>query len=408
MTPERYEQINALADAAMELPRERRQEFVRRVCAGDSELQSRVGALILSYESSGAFLQTSAFERVARDIAEAQDTNRLAGARIQRYEIIERLGAGGIGEVWRARDPQLSRELALKLLSPEFAGDAEHVRRFQQEARAASMLNHPNIITVYDIGEVDGREFIAEELVPGETVRARIAHGPIPAAEALALASQVAAALSAAHAAGIVHRDIKPENIMIRPDGLVKVLDFGLARFCERGEPDQGNMNTRAGVILGTVRYMSPEQARGLKLDARSDIFSFGTVLYEMLSGTAPFSGPTPTDTMAAILTREPDSLSRRLPDLPVELERVVHRCMEKDVAQRHLSAAGTRARPGGHSAAVQRSRRSAAANGSRRVSDCSGGRRRRARDWRGRLVRVPALPIADSAPPCSPDQFRT
>jgi serine/threonine protein kinase len=241
-----------------------------------------------------------------------------------------------------ARDLNLNREIALKLLSPRFAGDPYHMRRFQQEARAASTLNHPNIITVYEIGKSEGVLFIAQERVVGETIRQRLANRPMPLKEILAIGTQAAAALGAAHSAGVVHRDIKPENVMLRPDGLVKVLDFGLARFVQGPAATPGRTSETVslpGFVLGTVRYMSPEQARGLAVDHRSDIFSLGVMLYEMAAGLPPFSGSTPTDTMAAILTDDPAPLSRHAPDVPAEFERVVRRCLEKDRAARYASA---------------------------------------------------------------------
>ena len=317
MTPDRYRQINALVDAALDLPAGQRSAFLEDACAGDRELHSQVARLIEAHSSDNDFLEAPLLEMLAKDMASASPRNDLTGRQIHHYQVISRLGAGGIGEVWLARDTQLTREVALKLLSPRSAGDPSHVRRFRLEARAASTLNHPNIVTIYEIGKVDGVDFIAQEFVPGETLRRRIRNGPLEVSQALDIGSQVAAALATAHAAGIVHRDIKPENIMLRPDGLVKVLDFGLAQFVERS-PVGGDSISLPGVVLGTVRYMSPEQARGLAVDAPSDIFSFGAVLYEMLAGAPPFSGPTPTDVLAAILHKDPPPLlgerSRSLP----------------------------------------------------------------------------------------------
>jgi Tol biopolymer transport system component len=341
MTPERYRQINDLADAALELPAERRAAFVAEVCAGDPELRKQIEALLTAESSCAGFLRQPVMELLARDLLDRPQRD-LAGRRIGNYDVISRLGAGGIGEVWLARDVNLGRMVALKLLWPKFMGDPYHVRRFQQEARAASALNHPNIVTVYEIGKTEGVDFIAEERVDGETIRQRVARGPIPPPEALEIGRQAATALAAAHAAGVVHRDIKPENVIVRPDGLVKVLDFGLARFVERraeGAAVPSESLSVPGFVLGTVRYMSPEQARGLPVDGRSDVFSLGVMLYEIATGLPPFSGSTPTDTLAAILTADPAPLSRYAPSMPAEFERIVRRCLAKEPAGRYGSA---------------------------------------------------------------------
>jgi serine/threonine protein kinase len=255
--------------------------------------------------------------------------------------VVSHLGSGGIGDVWLAKDTELVREVALKFLSPELAGDSDQTLRFRREARAASSLNHPNLVTIFDIGEFDGRQFIAQEYVPGKTLRDALAAGPFSLESARDIAAQIAGGLRAAHAAGVIHRDIKPENIMIRPDGVVKVLDFGIARLIENATAGKQKLPglTRTGIILGTAKYMSPEQARGLAVDARSDIFSLGVVLYEMLYGTAPFTGVTPSDILAAILTHEPPPLSRSSPNVPDKFDRIVRRCLAKDPAARYPSA---------------------------------------------------------------------
>jgi Tol biopolymer transport system component len=336
MTPERYRQITALAEAALTMSRTRRHEFLERACGSDPDLRMRVSEVVARYESSGGFLEASALEAWAQDVALSKPS--LVGRQVGRYLVLSHLGSGGIGEVWLAKDQELTRQIALKLLAPELAGDSEQAQRFRQEARAASSLNHPNLVTVFDIGSFEGRQFIAQEYVEGRTVRDLLRDGRAGVAEAIDIASQVAAALSAAHAAQIVHRDIKPENIMIRPDGLVKVLDFGIARFMEaaaaQGPGPAHSSLTRTGVIIGTPRYMSPEQARGLAVDARSDIFSLGVVLYELLSGAVPFDGSTPPDVLAAILMQDPPALAA-----PAGIERIVRRCLNKEAAARYPSA---------------------------------------------------------------------
>jgi serine/threonine protein kinase/Tol biopolymer transport system component len=331
-----------LVDAALELEPHRRDAFLDDACAGDPDLRRQIEALLDAESASGDFLDRPVLEVLAGDIAARPSARDLVGRRIEDYEVIARLGAGGIGEVWLARDIHLRREVALKLLSPKFAGDPKHVRRFQQEARASSTLNHPNIVTVYQIGTTGGVEYIAEERVIGETIRQKLARGRLPLNEILDVGAQAAAALGAAHDAGVVHRDIKPENVMVRTDGLVKVLDFGLARFVER-RPNAGttvfDSLSVPGFVLGTVRYMSPEQTRGLTVDGRSDIFSLGVMLYEMAAGVPPFSGATPSDTLAAILTHDPEPLSRRAPGIPVEFETIVRRCLAKEPPDRYASA---------------------------------------------------------------------
>jgi serine/threonine protein kinase/Tol biopolymer transport system component len=263
---------------------------------------------------------------------------------LSRYRILNKLGAGGMGEVYLAEDTRLHRRVALKFLPTQFTTDATRVRRFEKEARAASALNHPNILTIHEIGEADGAHFIATEFVEGTTLRQRLSLAPFGLIEALDVAIQVAAALQAAHAIGVVHRDIKPENLMLRHDGYVKVLDFGLAKFIENATasdsmPTQAATQTEPGLAMGTTPYMSPEQTRGLRVDARTDIWSLGVVLYEMITGHLPFTGETRSDILAAILKSEPMPLATYAPHAPIELRRIVSRMLGKDCGQRYQNA---------------------------------------------------------------------
>lgn len=263
------------------------------------------------------------------------------GHRLGPYEILSSLGAGGMGEVYRARDTRLEREVAIKILPADVASDIERRRRFEQEAKAASALNHPAVAHVYDIGRESGIDFIAMELIEGETLAAQVARGPLPLAAIIDAAAQVADALDAAHERGIVHRDLKPANIMITPRGQAKVLDFGLARVARA--PDQHTMTafaqTQAGVVMGTVQYMSPEQALGRPLDHRSDLFSLGAVLYELTTGRRPFDGNTATETLDRVIHGQPESIARFNYDVPPELERIVRKCLEKEPGNRYQSA---------------------------------------------------------------------
>jgi eukaryotic-like serine/threonine-protein kinase len=266
----------------------------------------------------------------------------MIGKTLSHYQVTEKLGQGGMGEVYLALDTQLRRKVALKLLPAQFTQDEDRLQRFEQEACAASALNHPNIITIHEIGQVGDAHFIATEFVDGQTLRQQTT-SRMKLTEVLDVVIQVASALTAAHAAGILHRDVKPENVMLRPDGLIKVLDFGLAKLAERNLPRTGTelptaarVDTDPGTVMGTAQYMSPEQARGLKVDGRTDIFSLGVVLYEMVAGRVPFEGTTAADLIISIIEKEPALLSRYSQDVPVELQRIVSKALRKDREARY------------------------------------------------------------------------
>ncbi len=267
-----------------------------------------------------------------------------ANTTLSHYRIVSKIGEGGMGEVYLAQDTKLDRKVALKILPADVAAHPDRMKRFVQEARAASSLNHPNIITIHEIGETASGHFIGTEFIDGETLRERMSRGGVELRDTLDIVLPVASALTAAHGAGIVHRDIKPENIMLRRDGIVKVLDFGLAKLVEQTPLDaeaetRMQVQTQAGVILGTAAFMSPEQARGQEVDARSDIWSLGCVLYEMLTRQQPFRGDTTTDVLANIIHREPPSILIRCPDAPAELERIIIRAVCKNKAERYQTA---------------------------------------------------------------------
>ncbi len=324
MKAERWKQVNDLFQSAVERAPETRAAFLDEGCHGDEDLRREVESLLTSHERAENFIELPAFE-VAPELVTNDRTGALVGKLIGHYRIESLIGVGGMGEVYLARDERLGRKAALKLLPDSLTTDETQLSRFKNEARSASALNHPNILTVYEIGAEGNRQFIATEFIEGITLRASIARGRMDPHPALEIAVQVASALAAAHEAGVVHRDIKPENIMLRPDGYVKVLDFGIAKLTEQRLASDSDMRettaalqTRPGLVLGTARYMSPEQARGQKVDARTDIWSLGVVLYEMVGGSPPFHGETPSDCIASILTTEPPPLSGVLPDVPL------------------------------------------------------------------------------------------
>lgn len=355
MTPERYQQIGRLYHDALSREPAQRGAFLQEACAEDETLRQAVEKLLAADAQAQAedFIAEPA-RAVAAEMLAQDRSQRLAGQALNHYRVLSLLGTGGMGEVWLAEDTRLGRKVALKLLPDKFATDPERLRRFEKEAKAASATNHPNIVVTHEIGEADGTYYIAQEYVEGETLRNRIGQGPMPLLEALDIAHQIANALAAAHAAGIVHRDIKPENIMLRHDGFVKVLDFGLAKLVEarrgemetqrRGEADAtllaASHSTLPGIVMGTVAYMSPEQTRGQKVDARSDLWSLGVVLYEMLTCQRPFDGESIPDIFVAILERQPAPITESLANPPAQLEQLLDRLLAKDREQRYPSSA--------------------------------------------------------------------
>jgi serine/threonine protein kinase/Tol biopolymer transport system component len=335
VNPERWKRIEEIFHAAIDHKTSERAAFLAEACEGDESLRREVDGLLACHQEGRLF------DHPPVDLAAALLAQEDASpSTISHYRIARKIGRGGMGEVYLAEDTRLNRKVALKLLPKEFTTDRDRIRRFEQEARAVSSLNHPNILTIYDIGQSDSSSFIASEYIEGETLRQRIRSSKMQLEEILRIVNQVAEALDAAHHAGIVHRDIKPENIMLRRDGYVKVLDFGLAKLME-SKPASENSDlvtvsaTQTGVVMGTARYMSPEQARGLKVDARTDIFSLGVVLYELLAGRPPFEGATSQDTLVAILEKHPPALST-FGGFPEELQWIITKALAKDVEERY------------------------------------------------------------------------
>ena len=329
--------MKEIFEGALERQGDERAAFLDRACNGDAEVREEVESLLRSYEVAGSFMESPA-------VAHADlDQKPTPGQRIKHYQIVNLIGEGGMGEVYLATDTILGRRVALKVLPTFVSKDPERLRRFTQEARAASRLSHPNVCVVHEIGETDdGRPFIAMEYVEGITLRERIRNQAMKLGDVLDIAIQVAEGLIAAHEAGIVHRDIKPENIIIRPEGYVKILDFGLAKLTERHKSATTTtmptllFHSTPGVVIGTAAYMSPEQARGVDVDERTDIWGLGVVLYEMASGRAPFTGETPTDVVVAIVERDQPPISQHVEGAPPELERIVKKALRKDRNERY------------------------------------------------------------------------
>ena len=345
MTSERWKQIDELFHATLECAPEERAGFLSKACRGDDDLRNEVESLLRAHEQDATFLDIPAYELAADFLTDALG-GLLPGQQIGPYKILAALATGGMGEVYLAQDSRLGRKVALKLLPPDFARDQHRVRRFAQEARAASALSHPNVCVIHEVGKTsDGRHFIAMEYIDGITLRERIAHGPLSLNSTLAMAEQIAAALSAAHTAGVIHRDIKPENIMLRKDGYVKVLDFGLAKLSEsqpnppdlNEAPTMAHFHTEPGTQMGTVRYMSPEHLRERPVDERADIWSFGVVLYEMVTGSTPFEARSRAEIIALILKRQPPELSFS-ENVPREFQQIVAKALSKDRGHRYPS----------------------------------------------------------------------
>ncbi len=349
MTPERWQHIDKLLEEALELEASERAAFLDQACAGDEAMRRKVEALLAAHGRAESFIETPAMEAAAQALAE--QARSMVGRQLDHYRILSLLGKGGMGEVYRARDTHLNREVAIKLLPAAYSQDAERLRRFEQEARAAGMLNHPNILVVHDIGlaspESGGAPYIVSELLEGETLRARLNGSALAPRKAIDFALQVARGLAAAHEKGITHRDLKPENLFVTQDGRIKILDFGLAKL--KPQAISGVVETQAptvalltapGVIMGTVGYMSPEQASGEEADHRADIFSFGAILYEMLTGKRAFQGKTAIEVLNAILKEEPAELAETAErQLAPGLERMLRRCLEKNSRERFQSA---------------------------------------------------------------------
>jgi serine/threonine protein kinase/tetratricopeptide (TPR) repeat protein len=339
-TPQRWQEIDRIFAEALAREPSERESFLDEACAEDEELRNEVESLI-AHDVPASFVEGGAVEEATRLLARGAP-RVLTGERIGPYLISESIGAGGMGEVYLATD-KLGRKVALKVLAARLITDQQHVARFLQEARTVLALNHPNIVTIYDIGETEGAYYIASELIEGETLRHRLETDEFELRAVLEISIQVATALTAAHEKGIVHRDIKPENVMIRSDGYLKVLDFGIAKLTEDFQgpvsteaPTRQKIETAEGVVIGTASYMSPEQARGLKVDARTDIWSFGAMLYEMLAGKVPFAGGTAAEIVAGILEREPTPLARYVTDPPAELQRIVNKALMKNRDERY------------------------------------------------------------------------
>jgi serine/threonine protein kinase/tetratricopeptide (TPR) repeat protein len=345
MTLPQLQIIKEIFQGALDCEPDRVSAFLETACQGDKILRHEVEALLTAHQQAGNFIEAP-IAGLAANIIQKGQTGLLIGRTIGHYKISKRIDAGGMGEVYLASDITAGRKAAIKLLPAHLTGDAERLMRFQQEARVIARLNHPNIVTIYEVGADNSTRYIASELIEGETLRQRLARGRMQVGEVIEISIQVAAALAAAHSAGVVHRDVKPENIMLRPDGYVKILDFGIAKLAEQELPETMAqeeavklVETNVGSILGTVSYMSPEQARGAPTDKRTDIWSLGVVLYEMAVGRAPFTGDTSREVMDTILAKEPLPISHYIVQAPDDLQQIITKAVRKNPDERFRNA---------------------------------------------------------------------
>ncbi|MGE0132973.1 MAG: protein kinase [Blastocatellales bacterium] len=344
MTPERFAQISQLYSETAELAPEARAAYLAQACAGDEKLRREVESLLAEEDLVGDFMGAPALKDAAA-LVTSEAPGTLIGKQLGPYQLISFIGAGGMGEVYAARDTRIGRKVAVKLLPAAVARDADRLRRFEQETRAVGMLNHPNILTIHDVGTYEGAPYLVSELLEGETLRERLKNGALPMSKAVDIALQITRGLAAAHDQGVVHRDLKPENLFINKDGRVKILDFGLAKLSQSrssganaNEPAFHAVATDPGMVMGTVGYMSPEQLRGETVDGRADIFAFGVILYEMLAGERPFRGNSAADTMSLILTHDAPELPAPIAAQAPGVARSVHRCLEKQAQRRFQS----------------------------------------------------------------------
>jgi len=343
MTPERYQQINRLLDEALVRPAPQRAAFLAEACAGDEALRREVESLLGACAEAGSFIERPPAE--AAELLGEMCAGSRVGQSLGRYQLLSLLGAGGMGEVYRARDTHLEREVAIKILPPALASNAEALARFKREARAVAALSHPNILAIHDFGSEHGVTYAVMELLEGETLRARLSRSALGWREAVEIGTEIAEGLAAAHAKGITHRDLKPENLFLTSAGQVKILDFGIARVKPAVSSEAKTLTstrpetTEPGRLIGTYGYMSPEQVRGEAVEGPSDLFALGIVMYELVSGRRPFAGESPMETMAAVLKEEPPTLAGTSNGVPAEVERVIRHCLEKQVGERYQSA---------------------------------------------------------------------